>query len=167
MTLTSRDSALAIAAIGTATIAMAWGFQLFAGLSPCPLCLQQRWPYYAAIPLALLLFLHERRSFTWLRSGLLLIALIMLGGSALALYHAGVEWRWWQGPQSCAAAAGGLTGGLPDLSNARVIRCDEAPWRFLGLSFAGWNFLVSVFLAGLALYGARRAGPQGSSSVSQ
>jgi disulfide bond formation protein DsbB len=81
----------------------------------------------------------------------------MFAGAALALYHAGVEWRWWQGPQSCAAA-GGLSGGLPDLSSARVIRCDEAPWRFIGLSFAGWNFLVSVFLACLALYGARRAG---------
>jgi disulfide bond formation protein DsbB len=156
--LNARDSALAIAAIGTATIAMAWGFQLFGGLTPCPLCLQQRWPYYAAIPLAVFLFLLGRRSFAWLRSGLVLVALIMFAGAALALYHAGVEWRWWQGPQSCAAAAGGLTGGLPDLSSARVIRCDEAPWRFLGLSFAGWNFLVSVFLACLALYGARRAG---------
>jgi disulfide bond formation protein DsbB len=166
-TLSSRDLALAIAVIGTAAIAMAWGFQLFAGMSPCPLCLQQRWPYYAAIPLAFLLYLQGSRSFTWLRPGLLLIALIMSAGAALALYHAGVEWRWWQGPQSCAAAAGGLSGGLPDLSTARVVRCDEAPWRFLGLSFAGWNFLVSVFLACLALFGARRAGSYGSSSVSQ
>jgi disulfide bond formation protein DsbB len=30
------------------------------------------------------------------------------------------------------------------------VRCDEAPWRFLGLSFAGWNMVVSVALAGLA-----------------
>jgi disulfide bond formation protein DsbB len=166
-TLSSRQSALAIATIGTATIATVWAFQIFAGLSPCPLCLQQRWPYYAAIPITLLIFLQGSRSVVLARSGLLLIALIMLAGAALALYHAGVEWRWWPGPQSCAAGAGGLSGGLPDLSSARVIRCDEAPWRFLGLSFAGWNFLISTFLTGLALYGARRAEPYGSSSVSQ
>jgi disulfide bond formation protein DsbB len=81
--------------------------------------------------------------------GLLLIGLIMLAGAALAAYHVGIEWNWWEGPQSCAAS-GGLSGGLPDLSNTRLVRCDEAPWRFLGLSFAGWNMVVSVALAGLA-----------------
>ncbi|HAH66070.1 MAG TPA: disulfide bond formation protein B, partial [Rhizobiales bacterium] len=35
-----------------------------------------------------------------------------------------------------------------------VIRCDEASWRFLFLSFAGWNAVVSAFLAGIAAWGA-------------
>jgi len=35
-----------------------------------------------------------------------------------------------------------------------VIRCDEASFRFLGLSFAGWDALVSAFLTAVALWGA-------------
>ena len=76
-------------------------------------------------------------------------------GAALAAYHAGIEWQWWQGPQACAGGTG-PSGTLPDLSGARIIRCDEAPWRFLGLSFAGWNAVISLLLAAIALNGARQ-----------
>jgi disulfide bond formation protein DsbB len=148
-------SVLTIALISTATIATAWAFELFGGYSPCPLCLQQRWPYYAAIPIALVLIALRRRSGQGLRLGLLLIALIMLAGAALAVYHVGIEWKWWPGPQACSVATG-LSGTLPDLTNARVVRCDEAPWRFLGLSFAGWNLVMSLLIAAIALNSARQ-----------
>lgn len=148
------QSAAAIAVIAAATIAAAWAFELFGGYVPCPLCLQQRWPYYAAIPVALFLVWWGRHSLRSLRLGLLLIALIMLAGAALAVYHAGIEWQWWQGPQACAGGSR-PSGILPDLSGARIIRCDEAPWRFLGLSFAGWNAVISLLLAAIALNGAR------------
>jgi disulfide bond formation protein DsbB len=97
---------------------------------------------------------------------LLLVALIMTAGAILGAYHAGVEWKWWPGPATCAFG-GGLSGGLPNLDTARAISCDEAQWRFLGLSFAGWNVVVSLVVAGLALWGARRPEPHGSSSASQ
>ena len=145
------QASLAIALIATLTIAAAWAFQIFGGYAPCPLCLQQRWPYYIVIPLALLLLWQGNASTALTRGGLFVIGLVMLAGSGLAAYHVGIEWNWWEGPQSCAAT-GGLSGGLPDLSNARVVRCDEAPWRFLGLSFAGWNLVISMMLAGLAFH---------------
>jgi disulfide bond formation protein DsbB len=100
------------------------------------------------------------------RRGLLLVALIMTAGAILGAYHAGVEWKWWPGPAACAFG-GGLSGGLPNLDTARAISCDEAQWRFLGLSFAGWNVVVSLAVAGLALWGARRPAAHGSSSASQ
>lgn len=155
LSFSPRLCLIAVLLIGVATMAAAWGFQLLGGYAPCPLCLQQRWPYYALIPLAAVLLWQGDRSPLFLRAGLLLIALIMLVGAALALYHVGIEEKWWAGPASCAAA-GGLSGGLPDLANARVIRCDEAPWRFLGLSFAGWNLVISSLLAVLALSGTLR-----------
>ena len=66
-------------------------------------------------------------------------------------YHAGVEWNFWPGPDTCSTATRPLgTGGggvLKDLAATRVIRCDEAPWHFLGLSFAGWNVVACVLLA--------------------
>ena len=156
----SRNSSLvqpilAIALIATLTIAAAWAFQILGGYAPCPLCLQQRWPYYVVVPLALLLLWQKNASVRFSRGGLLVIALVMLAGAGLAAYHVGIEWNWWKGPQSCAAT-GGLSGGLPDLSNARVVRCDEAPWRFLGLSFAGWNLAISMMIAALAFHALRR-----------
>jgi disulfide bond formation protein DsbB len=144
----------AILFVATATIAAAWAFQIIGGYAPCPLCLDQRWPYYATIPIALFLSWTGGRE-SLLRAGLLLIALIMFAGAVLAVYHAGIEWRWWQGPQACSGGAG-LTGILPDLSNLRVVRCDEAALRVLGLSLAGWNALISLLIAGLALMAAHR-----------
>ncbi|MGE0210394.1 MAG: disulfide bond formation protein B [Parvibaculaceae bacterium] len=151
-------ASLAVFVLTFGTLALAWGFQLVGGYVPCPLCLQQRWPYYAVIVLsaALLVVLSTSPTKTGLaRAGLVLAALVMLAGAGLGVYHAGVEWHWWAGPAACGGGAG-LSGGLPDLSTARVVRCDEAQWRFLGLSFAGWNVIVSCFVAAAALWGARR-----------
>ena len=148
-TLKPRHVILVILFVATATIAAAWAFQVIGGYAPCPLCLEQRWPYYAVIPVAIILLLAGNRELL-LRSGFLLIALIMVAGAVLAVYHTGIEWRWWQGPQACSGGAG-LTGTLPDLSNLSVVRCDEAALRILGLSLAGWNAVISLLIAGLAL----------------
>jgi disulfide bond formation protein DsbB len=152
-------AALLVGAAGAVTIAGAWFFEYGLGLAPCPLCLQQRWPYYVAIPLALAVAIGARRGLpaTPVRAGLALLALAMLVSAALGAYHAGVEWKWWEGPQDCAAA-GGFTGGsagnlLQRMQTARIVRCDEAAWRdpVLHLSLAGWNVLISLALAGVAL----------------
>src|SRR5262245_15249089 len=45
-------AALAIAVIAAATLAGAWFFQLVLDIKPCPLCLEQRYAYYLALPLA-------------------------------------------------------------------------------------------------------------------
>ena len=80
----------------------------------------------------------------------LLVAAGFLANAGLGTYHAGAEWKFWPGPDTCGGAPQPLsTGGglLKDLATTRVIRCDEAPWHFLGLSFAGWNVVASVLLA--------------------
>src|SRR5260370_12614629 len=50
-------AALAIAIIAAATLAGAWFFQPLLDIRPCPLCLQQRYAYYLAIPLRALVAL--------------------------------------------------------------------------------------------------------------
>jgi disulfide bond formation protein DsbB len=96
------------------------------------------------------------------RLGLGLLAVLWLGSMGFGMYHAGVEWKWWLGPSTCGSQAG-FSGGLPDLG-APVILCDTAAVRILGISLAGWNALISLGLAALAIAGIRS---QGSSSVSQ
>lgn len=141
-------------------ILTALGFEHIGGYRPCPLCLQQRYAYYAGIPLlfgALVLVSMDQQRL----AGALfaLVAAGFLANAGLALYHAGVEWRLWAGPDTCQLAleplATGPGGLLKQLETVRVIRCDEAPWRFLGLSFAGWNAVLSLLLA-LSVFAAAR-----------
>lgn len=151
--ITPRNAALVVFIISTLTIIGAWIFQWF-GYSPCPLCLKQRWAYYAVIPLSLILVFAAPRDKQVARYGLLLLALIMVGSGIFGVYHSGIEWKWWPGPGTCE---GTLSGGLPQLGSEPVVSCDEAAIRILGLSLAGWNAVISFCLAAVAFMGAKRA----------
>ena len=150
-------AALLVLAGSTATILGAWAFELIGGLAPCPMCLEQRWAYYAAIPILVLVLLFARSAdrAVLARIGLGLAALALAAGGAYAAYHAGVEWKLWQGPSSCSGGANLTPGGLPDLTK-RVVLCDEAAWRLFGISLAGYNVLISAALALIAVWGIRR-----------
>jgi disulfide bond formation protein DsbB len=158
----ARNAALAIAAIAAATLAGAWFFQLGLGIQPCPLCLEQRYAYYLAVPLGLLLAWAAGRGVPQpvLLAGFIVLALAALGNAGVGTYHSGVEWGFWPGPTDCSgpivdfSKAGSLLGNL---DSVKVVRCDEVQWRFLGLSLAGYNVLISLLLAALAGWGALRS----------
>ena len=158
--LTAPRIALLIALASAATVLAALAFEHMGGYVPCALCLKERLPYYIGTPIALvaayLLSKPQHRGM-----GLALIALtglIFLTSFGLGTYHAGAEWGFWPGPDSCGG--GGVTAGsaadlLGSLDSTRIVRCDEAGWRMFGLSFAGWNAVISLALAGLAFFGLR------------
>ncbi len=152
-------SAAVVVVGGAATILGALFFQYGLGLRPCPLCLEQRYPYYFAIPLAVFILLGEtvgsRRRV--LLAALAAIVGLMLWNAGLGVYHAGVEWKWWPGPNTCGGTPDLGTGGnlLKQLQSINVVRCDEIPWSFLGLSLAGYNALISLTLAAVAAWGFR------------
>ena len=152
-------AALLVTAIAAATIAGAWYFQLVVGLQPCPLCLEQRYAYYAMIPLGLLTALAAGRGteMRWLvLAGLAILVLAALGNAVLGTYHAGVEWGFWQGPTDCTGPVGNLGSAgtlLERLDTVKVVRCDEVQFRFLGLSLAGYNVLISLVMAVIAAWG--------------
>ncbi|MBZ6079209.1 disulfide bond formation protein B [Microvirga puerhi] len=149
--LTMRQAALAVAVAATATVGGALIFQHVWGYQPCKLCLEQRNPYYLGIPLALITALLPPR---WMWIGLWCLAVVFVVSAGMGAYHAGVEWGFWLGPSDCgggpAASSGNVGDLLGQLSNIRVVSCTEAAWRFLGISLAGWNALISVALAALA-----------------
>ena len=157
----AATAALVVALAGVATVASAWFFELVLRLKPCPLCLEQRWPYYFGIPLALIVALAAWRGAPRMivTVGLAALALLMLWGAYLGIYHAGIEWGWWAGPQECSgpAALGPAADFMKRLENLNITRCDEASWRFLGLSLAGYNALISAALAAIAVWGAASA----------
>jgi disulfide bond formation protein DsbB len=154
-------SSLAIMAIAAATLVGAWFFQLVLEILPCPLCLEQRYAYYFAAPLAALVALAAGRGAPRpvLLAGLALLALAALANAGLGTYHAGVEWGLWQGPTDCTGPIGnfGSAGNLLQrLDTVKVVRCDEVQWRFLGLSLAGYNVLISLSMAAIAAWGIAR-----------
>lgn len=159
--LKPANAAFIAAAVMFATLAGAWFFQYQLGYEPCPLCLQQRIPYYFAVPLGLAVaaLAHYGAPKRYLRYGLYLLALVLLVSVALGIYHAGVEWKFWKGPTTCGAGAPAAPVGniLDALKNPpRFVPCDEAAWRFLGLSLAGYNALISGAMAALSVAAARK-----------
>jgi disulfide bond formation protein DsbB len=153
-------AAVAIFIIAAATISGAFVVQAL-GYAPCELCLKERIPYYAGIVLALLASLIALRG----PRGLLPAAfaglvIIFAASAALGAYHAGVEWGFWPGPSSCTGTvsrAASMQDFLHQLNTIKVVRCDAAAIRILGLSLAGWNAVISVVLVGIAGFGFVRA----------
>lgn len=145
-------------------LAVAHAFEHFGGLSPCTLCYYQRDVYWAALGAGLIGFALMYLRQPWLsRAADAILALVFLIGAGVAAYHAGAEWKWWPGPTTCSGGgtvdAAGLKAFL-DGAKFAPPRCDEAAWRMLGLSMAGWNVLISLGLVGLSLTAAARTNRQ-------
>jgi disulfide bond formation protein DsbB len=126
--------------------------QYVGGLYPCEMCYWQRWPHAAAILLAVGAFLSTANR---QRSKLLvmLAALAVAISGAIGVFHAGVEIGWWEGITQCTAT--GAT-SLQDIMSVPLVRCDQVPWAFLGISMAGWNAIVSLTGAAAIVALARR-----------
>jgi disulfide bond formation protein DsbB len=151
----AATAALAVFVLSTATLLGAWYFEFVLKLPPCELCLKERVPYYVVIPLALLVAIAAlaRAPRTLLAIGFLVIIAAALYGAALGSYHAGVEWHFWAGPTECSGPITDLKAGgslLKQLQSINVVRCDQAAWRLLGISLAGYNVLISLALAAIA-----------------
>ena len=148
--------------IASAVILAALGFEHIGHYLPCPLCLQQRYAYYAAIPLLFLALVMVAADYPrWAAALFALVALAFLANAALGTYHAGAEWKYWAGPEGCAGTSGppkSVGNLLEGLEHETGARCDEPQFRFAGLSFAGWNVLASIFLAFGSLKAAFQAG---------
>ena len=145
-------------------ILTALAFEHIGGYTPCPMCLQQRYAFYLAIPavvVALALLSVNQR--TWAALVFAAMAIAFLANAGLGTYQAGAEWKFWDPPASCAAPTTLPTFDLKtDTFNRIPASCGVASWRLLGLSFAGWNVVASALLAAGAGVAALRATGAGS-----
>jgi disulfide bond formation protein DsbB len=123
------------------------------GLFPCEMCWWQRYAHFAALALALVSTVAPPKR-VWI--GLAGVAILVAG--LLGAYHAGVEYKWWEGLTTCSSTAAGTS--LEDILNAPLIRCDEPQWTLFGISLAGFNFLIST-LAAIAVFVLLARRPQG------
>lgn len=120
-------------------------FQYALGYAPCTLCHWQRAPYVIAL---LLLGSHIVWGKPALRPALFFVAMLMFINAGIAGYHMGVELKWWSGPLTCTGGQlpSDPAAALEQILNTSLVRCDEIPWSFLGLSMAGWNMLIATSL---------------------
>jgi len=148
-----RDKMAAFLAflLGLIAILGALGSQVLGGLVPCELCLEQRLAYYIGLPLlALVLLAWNRLPLPLWYAGMAIVTAIFVWSTYMGVFHAGVEWGFWPGPTACTGA--GESFDFNALTNMQpVIGCDVVQFRFLGISLAGYNALVSLAVVILLL----------------
>ena len=152
-----------IATTSTALLAGAVAFQS-SGLPPCEMCMWQRWPHAAAAVLAAVALLESARATRILTT---LAAACIAASGLIGVYHAGVEWKFWEGMTTCSVPYTGKGGDmLTQMMNAPVVRCDEAAWRMFGISMAGYNAIISlVCTAAVVIMMRRREIPEPTSPM--
>ena len=151
----TRAARLLALAVPLALLGGAYIGQYGFGLFPCEMCWWQRYPHFAALALALLAFVRAPGR------GFVALAALAIGISgAIGLFHAGVEYGWWEGITRCSSTISSQAGEDPlaAVMNAPLIRCDVPQWTLLGVSLAGWNFLFSTAGAAAIAYLLTRPG---------
>ncbi|MFC3096620.1 disulfide bond formation protein B [Alteraurantiacibacter palmitatis] len=137
-TLRAQRLALALPAL---LLAGAYVSQYGFGLFPCEMCWWQRWPHFAAVLLALMSFVivPQRRLLVALAAGGILTS------GLIGVFHAGVEYGWWEGITACAVT-GAPAGGDPleAILAQPTVSCSQPAWTFAGISLAGFNALFSI-----------------------
>lgn len=114
-------------------------FQYVQGLDPCVLCMYQRYPHFIAIVLGAFAIWKAPRLYP-------VVGVVVLLSAAWAMFHIGVEQKWWEGLSTCS---GGSDLSVEELLGKKVARCDEIAWSMFGLSMAAWNGIISFVIAGL------------------
>lgn len=140
MNFSAKAVCLGIIALSVAALASVFIGQYAFGLHPCHLCIYQRWPFAVTILLGLIgaMSAHLARSMI----GLSAIAFFVNAG--IALFHSGVERKWWAGLEGCSTPdmSGSIEELMARIEATAVTRCDEIAWELFGLSLANYNVLL-------------------------
>jgi len=136
-----------VLAFSILSLTIAYFIQYILGHKPCNLCLIERIPYIASIILISLIFIINK--FEKLIS--LILLLFFTFGSIISFYHVGIEQGFFSESLLCNIGIGNenLTGEdlLKQLKNSSVISCKNVTFRFVGLSLATINTVISVLLS--------------------
>lgn len=156
MSLTAKHAPWLALLISGGLLVGAWTFQYGFGYPPCTMCYWQRHAHKIVLGIAAIAMALQLGGKPMPKLFNTLLALAFLGSVAMAFWHVGVEYKWWEGPKTCAAGGGldGFDANDPLGGLDKKIKgpaCTEALWHFLGLSMAAWNAVISLCGAGLML----------------
>ena len=139
-----------VLAFSILSLSIAYFIQYILGHKPCNLCLIERIPYLSAIILVALIFIVKR--FEKIFSGIILIFFIF--GAIISFYHVGIEQGFFSESLVC-----NLGNSEADLSKEQLLKqlenapisCKQVTFRFLGLSLATINTIISIILSGIMI----------------
>ena len=157
-----RIAAFIILLVSLAILATVFGLEYLGDYQPCEMCWWQRYPYMAAALLSLIALIVANNA-GLARVLFMLLMVTFLASLALAVYHTGVEWKWWPGPVSCTGSGFDprfpINNLITEMQRARVTQCDEPELTPLGFSLAAWNVVGSfiLFLYSFIVMARRRA----------
>ncbi len=159
-----RHWGLFFTAVSLAVIAAVYISQYGFGMHPCHLCLLQRIPFYisAVLGVGLITFSGNQKIARILLS---LLLVTFAAGTYLAVFHMGVEYKWWTYNSGCTGGSAFKAGAsveemMAALKAAPTVRCDERVTFLFGMTMAFYNVLTSVgltVLSGVALISSRNA----------
>ena len=132
------------------SLSIAYFIQYALGHKPCNLCIIERIPYIASIILISLIFILNK--YQKIISSLILIFFIF--GAVVSFYHFGIEQGFFSESLICE-----LTNNNPlnkeellnQLKKAEIVSCKDVTFRFLGLSLATINTIISTILSGIMI----------------
>ena len=139
-----------ILAFNILSLSIAYFIQYVLGHKPCNLCIIERIPYIAAIILISLIFILNR--YQKIISSLILIFFIF--GSVVSFYHFGIEQGFFSESLVCDLGNSQPTNKeelLNQLKKAEIVSCKDVTFRFLGLSLATINTIISIILSGIMI----------------
>ncbi len=116
------------------------------GYKPCKLCIYERIPYFASIPLLIkILFSKKGEKFI-----LIILSLIFFISTVLAFYHFGIEQGFFE--ESLTCTSGSLQNALSkeqilEQLNQNTISCKDVSFEIFGISLATINTIFSFLLS--------------------
>ena len=139
-----------ILAFSILTLSIAYFIQYVLGHTPCNLCIIERIPYIAAIILISLIFILNR--YQKIISSLILIFFIF--GAVVSFYHFGIEQGFFSESLVCDLGNSQPLNKedlLNHLKKTEIVSCKDVTFRFLGLSLATINTIISLILSGIII----------------
>ncbi len=139
-----------ILAFSILSLSIAYFIQYVLGHKPCNLCIIERIPYIAAIILISLIFILNR--YQKIISSLILIFFIF--GAVVSFYHFGIEQGFFSESLVCDLGNSQPLNKedlLNQLKKTEIVSCKDVTFRFLGLSLATINTVISLILSGIMI----------------
>ncbi len=139
-----------ILAFSILSLSIAYFIQYVLGHSPCNLCIIERVPYIAAIILISLIFILNK--YQKIISSLILIFFIF--GAVVSFYHFGIEQGFFSESLVCDLGNSRPLNKeelLNQLKKTEIVSCKDVTFRFLGLSLATINTVISLILSGIMI----------------
>ena len=130
------------------SLSIAYFIQYVLGHKPCNLCIIERIPYIAAIILISLIFIINK--YKKVISSIILVFFVF--GAVVSFYHFGIEQGFFSESLICELSNNSPLNKeelLDQLKKAEIVSCKEVTFRFLGLSLATINTIISVIISGI------------------